>query len=203
MYFGMGGTWGLVSVIEEIGKIEKDILGLEERRDAVMALSRMIIRSAGKMITAVHAGNNAACSKEASLLVVAMKRMRKIEKGLEFYSLQAHQEYVEAFSFMIMVRERRIPRMAELDEGSVSYLLGLMDTVGELKREIFDQLRKGKRDSALAYFEIMEEIYDSSLPLRFPNSIMPDFRKKQDVARIQIEGLMPEILAAEREKRKQ
>jgi translin len=197
----MEGRWGLVSLIEEIGRIEKDILGLEERRDAVMALSRMIIRSAGKMITAVHAGNNAACLKEASFLGEAIKRMRKMEKGLEFYSLQAHQEYVEAFSFMIMVREMRIPRMAELGEGSVSYLLGLMDTVGELKREIFDRLRNGDRDSALVYFGIMEEIYDSSLPLRFPNSIMPDFRKKQDVARIQIEGLMPEILAAEKEKK--
>lgn len=202
MYSGMGGTWGLVRLIEEIGKIEKDILDLEERRDAVLALSRVIIRSAGKMITAVHAGNKAACSKEAAFLRVAIKRMRKLEKNLEFYSLQAHQEYVEAFSFMIMVRERRIPRMDELGEGSVGYLLGLMDTVGELKREIFDQLRKGNREGALAYFSIMEEIYDSSLPLKFPNSIIPDFRKKQDVARIQIEGLMPEILAAEKEIRK-
>ena len=43
----------------------------------------------------------------------------------------------------------------------------------------------------------MSDIYDSTLHMRFANSILPDFRRKQDTASIQIEGVMNEILHLE------
>jgi predicted translin family RNA/ssDNA-binding protein len=40
----------------------------------------------------------------------------------------------------------------------------------------------------------MVDIYDSTLHLRFANAVLPDFRRKQDSARIQVENTASEIL---------
>jgi len=40
-----------------------------------------------------------------------------------------------------------------------SYILGLLDCVGELKRMVFDKIRIGKIDEATRIFEVMENLY--------------------------------------------
>ena len=40
-----------------------------------------------------------------------------------------------------------------------SYVLGLLDCVGELKRQVFDKIRIDKIDEAIRIFEIMENLY--------------------------------------------
>jgi len=47
----------------------------------------------------------------------------------------------------------------------------------------------------------MKGIYDSTRSMRFANSLVPDFRHKQDTARIQLENAGSEILAFESRKR--
>jgi len=63
-----------------------------------------------------------------------------------------------------------------------------------LKREMYESIRKNKKKDAEKYFALMEEIFDALLPLRFSNAILPEFRRKQDVARIQIEQARGELL---------
>jgi len=70
----------------------------------------------------------------------------------------------------------------------------LLDSMGELKREMYESIRKGRKKDAEEYFALMEEIFDALLPLRFSNAVLPDFRRKQDVARIQIEQARGELL---------
>jgi len=59
---------------------------------------------------------------------------------------------------------------------------------------MYEALRKNNRKEAEEFFAMMEAIYDELLPLRFSNAILPDFRRKQDVARIQIEQARGELL---------
>ena len=59
---------------------------------------------------------------------------------------------------------------------------------------MYESLRHGKKKDAEGYFQMMEGIYDALLPLRFSNSVLPEFRRKQDVARIQIEQARGELL---------
>jgi len=59
---------------------------------------------------------------------------------------------------------------------------------------MYESLRHGRKDDAQKFFEMMELIYDELLPLRFSNAVLPEFRRKQDVARIQIEQARGELL---------
>jgi len=63
-----------------------------------------------------------------------------------------------------------------------------------LREKRYMSLRKGNNKLASSYYELMKDIYDSTLHIRFANSILPSFRKKQDVARIQLESLASELL---------
>ena len=40
-----------------------------------------------------------------------------------------------------------------------SYVLGLLDCVGELKRQVLDKIRIGEIDESVRIFDIMENVY--------------------------------------------
>jgi translin len=88
------------------------------------------------------------------------------------------------------------PTYSELGMPFEPYLLGLCDLVGELRREMLEMLKKGKKKEAEKYFELMSGIYDELMPIRFSNSLLPNFRKKQDVARGQVEQARSELVRA-------
>ncbi len=180
--------------IPGINAMTKSLQELEDRQGKVMQLSGKIIRLAGQAITLVHAGKTTEAQKANSELSGEIAALSKIEKNFEYYAQQAHQEYVEAMVFYSIVRSGSIPTRRALQEGAVPYLLGIMDVVGELKREALDELMKKNRKKAMEYYGIMRAIYDSTLHIRFANSIMPGFRKKQDTARIQLESIAAELL---------
>ena len=89
--------------------------------------------------------------------------------------MQAHQEFSEALILHHILTKKKIPSMSEIGETEVPYLLGMMDVVGELKREAIESIRRQQNESARAYYKLMSDIYDSTLHMRFANSILPDF----------------------------
>ena len=54
------------------------------------------------------------------------------------------------------------PKLAVMPE---SYVLGLLDCVGELKRKVFDEMRTGDIDEAIRFFEVMENLYLQLYPM--------------------------------------
>ena len=180
--------------IPQIEDIEKHLITLQEKKDKVMDLSREIIRLSGKTITMVHAQK----PKEASAGIRELKaltgRLKKSDAGFEYFSLQAYQEYVEACCFYTIVGEQRLMTLKEMNVGEVAYLLGIMDLTGELKREAIDALRNKDGKRANLYYEFMKSIYDSTRAMRFSDSLVPEFRRKQDTARIQMETTAGELL---------
>ncbi len=182
-------------MIPRIGEIEKEILSMQAKKDAVMDLSREIIRLTGRCITLMHAREMRRADSMLSGIKLLVKKLQSSDKGFEYNSQQAYQEYVEAAVLHSILGKGRLPSDRELGVDSSSYLLGILDVVGELKREVFEALRADDFKRAESYYSFMADIHDSLLPLRFSSSLMPDFRKKQDVARIQLESVSGELLS--------
>ena len=59
---------------------------------------------------------------------------------------------------------------------------------------MYENLRKGDKKEAERFFHSMEWIFHELLHLRFSNAVLPEFRKKQDIARIQIEQARGELI---------
>jgi translin len=183
-------------------EIEKHLLALQERKDRVLEASRDVVRMAGRAITLMHAGKLAEAGADIRRLRSRAEALKRLEKGFEYNSLQAHQEYVEALAFYVALKERRIVSLKEARTSEIAYLLGLMDLVGEFKREAVDALREMRTADAERYYGFMKSIYDSTRAMRFASALVPDFRRKQDTARIQMESAASELAASENRTRK-
>ena len=163
--------------------------------DTVMDSSRSIIREASHVITALHNNDAISAQKGIKLAQMHVTQLKKFDVQFEYYARQAYQEYAEARIFFEIKKSNKILSQKQLNVGPEAYLLGLMDVMGELKREILEELREGNLKPAEMYYEKMKTIYDGTRSLRFAEAVLNGFRKKQDVARIQIESAGSEILS--------
>ncbi len=179
---------------KDIGKVSDGLSKKQSNFDRVMQISREAIRDSGQAITFMHNDEIAKAVSKIKGISKALKNLKKLDSEFRYHTMQAYQEYAEAFIFFGIKKYGGIPKMEMVKVGNEAYLMGLMDVVGELKREILESLRKDDVKKAENYLEIMKQIYDSTRRLRFAEAVISGFRKKQDVARIQIENAGSEIL---------
>ncbi len=177
-----------------INEIHKKLSEKEKHLDDVLAESRKTVRACSNAIKAMHAYDLSAAKKH---LKEAEKDIKKISGYSEEFPAQINhvmQEYAEARIVLSAIELKKIPSFAELEIAEIPYILGLLDAIGELKREMYESLRRGNKHEGEFYFKMMEEIYNELLSLRFSNAILPEFRRKQDAARQQIEQARGQLL---------
>jgi len=186
---------GKVTFDAEIAAIVKELERREKEQDRILSSTREIIRHCSNGIKLAHAGE---IKKAKAEIAAAEKKVAPFAKTEQFEYLleQTYQEIAEARLFLAAAEGKNLPTWKELGMPFEPYLLGLCDLVGELRREMLEMLKKGKAKDAERYFELMSGIYDELLPIRFSNSLLPNFRKKQDVARMQVEQARSELVRA-------
>ncbi len=79
-----------------------------------------------------------------------------------------------------------------------SYVLGLLDCVGELKRTVFDKIRIGKIDEATRIFEVMENLYLHLYTFSLYDKVVKEARRKIDVNRILVDDVRSAITEEKR-----
>lgn len=166
----------------------------EKNLDKVLSENRKTVRACSNAIKAMHAYDLEAAKK---YLKAAEGYLGEIKPYAGMFPSQlnhVYQEYAEARIMLSAIELKKIPGHTEIGVPEIPYLLGLLDAIGELKREMYESLRRGNKHEGEFYFKMMEEIFDELLPIRFSNAVLPEFRKKQDSARRQIEQARGELL---------
>ncbi len=103
-----------------------------------------------------------------------------------FFS-DAVKEYAEAELTAALLGGDPLPLPGDLGVGSVPYLNGLGEAVGELRRALLDQLRRGMLTEAEDTFGTMERVLDLLAALDYPDGMTGGLRRTTDVARALIE----------------
>ncbi len=181
------------SIFNEIEGINNNLKNLEQKIENADKLSRDLVRLCGAVITLMHRNDPNAESELGKAKNMAEK-LYAMDYANENMINGALQEYAEACIFYSIIKNKTIPKPDEVMVGDKAYLSGLMDAVGELKREVFESLAKNEVEQARLYTGIMQDIYDSCRGIRFQEHILPGFRRKQDVARILVESCTSELL---------
>ena len=179
--------------------------GAEELRlrdkalDTVMARARRARILSKQAILKLHSGEEAEAGKrleEASNLIAEMNGI--IEKNPELGRFDqvsaAKEEYSEASIIRSLMESGEFPDPAELEMPITSYLLGLGDVPGELRRQALDALRVGDMETAEARLSTMEEIYLSLMTME-EAPLLKGLRRKMDIARGVIERTRSEVTA--------
>jgi len=96
-----------------------------------------------------------------------------------------------------ILKNRALPGPDEVGVTAAAYVLGLGDSIGELRRLALDRLRVGDVEEATRMVDAMEELYHALLRFDYPDAIVA-VRHKQDVARSLLERTRGELAVATR-----
>lgn len=178
----------LKNVKPSLNKIAKSLSEVQDAREFLLKNTREIIILCSKSIISVHKGDMKSAKSNLKQADTLLKRYKKkATYDLRRYMITPEQEFVEAASLIAIVEKNEIPSEKELGVMSESYVLGLMDCIGELKRMIFDKIRIGDVDNASRIFEIMENLYLHLYPFSMYDKVVKEARRKMDVDRILVD----------------
>lgn len=180
----------LSNVQTDVEKINKKFKDIEERRNAIIKGTRDATILCSKAIVSMHAHKKNESIEnigKAKKLLQQFKEMGK--EDLQKYLYVAEQEFVEAYCLFSIIENSVIPSMKSLEVSDISYVMGLLDCIGEIKRMIIDKIRLEGTSDINSLFELMDKIYGIVYPLAVYDNLMPGLRKKLDVSRILIENV--------------
>jgi len=189
----------LKNVKPSLNKIAKSLSKVQDTREFLLKNTREIIILCSKCIISVHKGDMKSAKNNLQQADILLKKYKKkANSDLLRYIITSEQEFVEAASLIAIVEKNEIPSEKKLDVMPESYVLGLMDCVGELKRMIFDKIRIGDIDNATRIFEIMENLYLCLYPFSMYDKVLKEARRKIDVDRILVDDVRGAITEEKR-----
>lgn len=138
----------------------------------------------------------AEAKKEISRARALLDELKESAEGpVSRYLIAPEAEFVEASMVQAFVNGKRAPSMEDLEASPEAYILGLLDTVGELKRLVLTALLKNDMEKAQSFFAKMEELYSRLSSFAAYDHVVGGARRKIDVARMLVEdtrGLLTE-----------
>jgi translin len=189
---------GIQGSLEEINQNLKDV---QDRREKLIKGTRDVVMLCSKSIVSLHHNQpDDAKAKIGQAKEMLVEFRRYAQEDLYRYISVAEQELVEAYALRAVIENAPIPSMEDLDVTGPSYLTGLLDCVGEIKRLVYDRMRSGNEEDAEKLFAMMEEIYNAIYPLAVYDNIVSGLRKKLDVARMLIEDIRAVVTEESRRK---
>ncbi len=185
----------LESIAEDI---RQDFEARSAARDNALGQARQLTRACSLAIRAVHRGEKAVMEAhlaEAQRLAESLKTGLSQYPDLFFagYTQDALKEYVEANITCALICEQPLPPPETLAVASATYLNGLAEAVGELRRRILDILRHGYSEEAERLLGYMDDIYSVLVTMDYPDAITNGLRRQTDLVRSIIEKTRGDI----------
>jgi len=182
----------ILSEIEEELKERKDV------KDELYDAMRKATRLSKQAIFLVHKGKFEEAKKmlrETKKLFGKRDEVPVAHKELVYAGIvnAAFQEYTEAHVFLKLVQDNKFVSAQKIGVPSASYILGLADVVGELRRKALDSLREGDVKGAEKSLETMELVYHELTSMDEAMHSVSELRRKIDIARRIIESTRGDV----------
>jgi translin len=187
------------NVQSDVEKINTKFKDIEERRNAIIKGTRDATILCSKAIVSLHSHKKEESMEYIDKAKKLLQQFKELGKDdLQKYLYIAEQEFVEAYCLFSIAEDSVIPSMKSLEVSDISYVMGLLDCIGEIKRMIIDKIRAEGTSNVNILFELMDKIYGIIYPLAVYDNLMPGLRKKLDVSRILIENVRAIITEEQR-----
>lgn len=180
-------------------QIREDFDAQNDARDRALSQTRTLTRYCAHAIRAVHRmeRENAAAELDNAAKIVDMlcNTLKSDHPSLYFagYTQDALKEYAEARIVYALVDDLALPTPGDLGLESATYLRGLAEAVGELRRRILDILRGGHSMEAERLLQHMDEIYAVLVTMDYPDAVTYGLRRQTDICRGIIERTRGDI----------
>jgi translin len=188
--------------LDTMGQKAIEYLGLKHAaRERALPKSRATIRYCANSIRAIHRQEFQQAQEliaQAAALLAEMGDDLRDHRDIFFagFVQDAQKEYAEAATFLALAQYRPLPEPNELSIGWAPYLNGLGETVGELRRYVLDQLRRGNIDQCEIFLRHMDDIYALLTLVDYPDAITQGLRRTTDTARSILEKTRGDLTVA-------
>jgi translin len=161
-------------------------------RDRALAQARTLTRACAHAIRATHRNEDEVAQdhlNQAGQLAQALRIELAEYPDLYHagYTQDALKEYAEATLVFALLHGLEIPGYAELHLEPATYLQGLAEAAGELRRRCLDMLLNENPDEAQRLLGLMDDIYAILVTMDYPDAITGGLRRLTDIARSIIE----------------
>jgi translin len=158
------------------------------RREMVLKASRQLVQHAARAIRAVHRGEWAAADDilaEADRVLLDMTAAADGHPDLMSagYTLDAQKEHAEAHLVRALVRDLPLPTPTALGVDDASWLNGLGEAGGEMRRAALDRIRRGDVAEAERFLDYIQEIYVFLSTVDYPDAITRGLKRTNDMVR--------------------
>lgn len=157
-------------------------------RDQALTQARSLTRACSLAIRAVHRDDKEGMDvqlAEASKLANKLRAELAPYPDLFYagYTQDALKEFVEANVTCALIQNQPLQTPQDLEVQEATYLNGLAEVVGELRRRTLDILRSGYSQEAERLLGHMDEIYSVLVTMDYPDAITNGLRRQTDLAR--------------------
>jgi len=178
----------LKNVKSSLQGISKSLQTSNASREFLIKNTRDVVILCSHSIIAAHKGDLRLAREKIKKAEAVLKvNQKKAKNNFKKYLITPEQEFVEAHSFLAIVENKEIPSLKSLKVSEESYILGLLDCIGELKRLVLDNIRNDQLKKAEMIFNVMENLYQALYPFAMYDKIVKETRRKLDVNRILVE----------------
>jgi translin len=185
--------------LEKISEqIRKNFDARTAARDNALAQARQLTRACSLSIRAVHRDETDTMNshlQDARKLADSLRDSLATYPDLFYagYTQDALKEFVEANVTCALIRNEPLLTPEELIVEPATYLNGLAEVVGELRRRVMDILRHGYSTEVERLLGYMDEIYSVMVTMDYPDAITNGLRRQTDLARGIIEKTRGDI----------
>ncbi|MBI9044463.1 MAG: haloacid dehalogenase [Anaerolineaceae bacterium] len=189
--------------------IEKIRLDFDERtqiRDHALIQARKLTRNSANAIRAIHRNEKETALEE---LKEAKDRVSDLHQKLEGfpdlyftgYTQDAIKEYVEASVVIAFLSDEALPTPEYLGVEYDTFLRGLAEVPGELRRRCMDIMRLGYSEDAEQLLSYMDDIYAVLVTMDYPDAITHGLRRQTDMVRGILERTRGDLTISLREEK--
>jgi translin len=195
--------------LEEIAElIHQSFEVCTSERDRALTQARTLTRHCANAIRAIHRNEHDLARQhleEARQLAQSLRENLKNFPELFYagYTQDALKEYAEAALVNALINNNNFPTPADLSLEPATYLQGLAEAVGELRRRCLDMLLNGDPKEAERLMGEMDDIYAILVTMDYPDAITGGLRRLTDVARGIIERTRGDLTLSLRQERLQ
>jgi len=185
--------------IEEISKAIRERLDKKDlARESALKTSRLIIRECRSAIASLQKGNDAEENMERARKGHA--QLKKMLAGFPDllsagYAVDAEQEIAEAEILASCICGKETPSPEDIGVEDEAFVLGMADSIGEMRRLLLDRLMKDDVEAAGLMLGRMERFFNMLMTFDYPDALIAT-KRKQDVARGLIEKSRGELAMA-------
>jgi translin len=157
-------------------------------RDQALKQARLLTRHCANAIRAVHRDENELANEHLSAAAELAKALntdaaKYPDIYYAGYTQDALKEYAEAKITHALINHQPLPTPEELKIEHNTYLKGLAEAAGELRRRVMDILRHNHSTEAERLLGNMDEIYAVLVTMDYPDAITGGLRRLTDIVR--------------------